>query len=205
MRTNFDAAKKFIAMKRKHDAESLSGPGSFLENAGDSIEFLQAIIKQKNIKTILDLGCGDWNWMSKVDLSGVNYIGWDCDEEMIKSSNEKFGSPSVLFEVKDIVTSEFPKVDLIICRDVLFHIDMNISVPLVQKIKKEKCLFMSTTFKNTERNTNIKQYTDFSNWGFYEINLDIYPFSLLAHEIDSRQEKKIAGRSICLYDFSMER
>ncbi|MBI4414995.1 MAG: SAM-dependent methyltransferase, partial [Candidatus Kerfeldbacteria bacterium] len=40
-----------------------SGSGSLPENTTTYRDFLQKYIKQNNIKSILDLGCGDWQFM----------------------------------------------------------------------------------------------------------------------------------------------
>lgn len=48
-------------MKIKQNNESLSGPGSHINNTNETINLINKTIKKYNIKTILDLGCGDWN------------------------------------------------------------------------------------------------------------------------------------------------
>jgi SAM-dependent methyltransferase len=203
--TNFEAAKKFVEMKREHAQESLSGPGSWLENAGDAIDFINSSINKFNMKTILDLGCGDWNWFKYVALHAVDYIGWDADESMIKENSLNFGQKNIRFYVKDIVTEEFPEVDLIICRDVLFHMKKNLAVKVIEKAKLTCKYFIATSFRDVKLNTGPNRYTNFDNWGYYNINLNIEPFLLAANEIEYIQEKniKVNGKSryICLYEF----
>ena len=41
-----------------------SGDGSFIENNNYLIDWLQAFIQKNNIKNIVDVGCGDLQWMS---------------------------------------------------------------------------------------------------------------------------------------------
>ena len=55
--------------------ESISGPGSEISNTKAVVKFLNNFIKEQNIKSILDIPCGDFNWMQTVDLSGIKYIG----------------------------------------------------------------------------------------------------------------------------------
>jgi len=74
METNFLAAKQFVDMKIKHNKESISGGGSHLANTLETVELINQTIKEYQIKSILDLGCGDWNWFRKINLDGVNYI-----------------------------------------------------------------------------------------------------------------------------------
>lgn len=76
MITNFYAAKQFIKNSRESNAhESISGPGSSVLNTVEIRDLLQDVIINYNIKSILDLGCGDWNWFQLINLSGVQYEG----------------------------------------------------------------------------------------------------------------------------------
>jgi len=59
LNTNFNSAKKYITMKRKHNNESLSGPGSHIKNISETTKLINNVIKKYNITSILDLGCGD--------------------------------------------------------------------------------------------------------------------------------------------------
>lgn len=187
-------------MKRQHKEESLSGPGSHLKNTQEVISFINTIISRHNITSILDLGCGDWNWFKHVNLNGASYEGWDCDDDMVSMLNEKYGNDKVCFKVKDISTELFEKVDLIICRDVLFHIETDIGASIVERCKLSSKYFLSTTFKNVTKNTSIKKYTQFDNWGYYKINLDIEPFGLEPYEIDTVYEPAMK-RNFSLYQW----
>lgn len=206
MKTNFKSAKEYIKLKKKEGSESLCGSGSHMSNASDVIDFIQKTIDKHNIKSILDLGCGDWNWFKEINFSkNINYIGWDCDKEMIESNEQKYGSDKIKFEEKDIVTSVFPKVDLIICRDVLFHLEEELSLKIISKTKDKCKYFISTSYLSVDKNTNIKPYIPISGWGFYQINLNINPFNLDHYQIDEQEEQRIKSngqqRSVCLYKF----
>ena len=49
--------------------ESRSGPGSTEKQTRRIREALPTILNNFGIKSMLDLPCGDWNWMKDVDLS----------------------------------------------------------------------------------------------------------------------------------------
>ena len=203
--SNFTAAKQFVAMKRDHGQESLSGPGSWLCNTSESVEFINETIADYGVSSILDLGCGDWNWFSRVNLDGVTYQGWDADESMVADVSARHGGPSVTFAVKDIVLEDYPAVDLIVCRDVLFHMMPAVALAVLEKIQRSGALLIATSFRDAPRNEKPVQYTTFENWGYYDINLNIAPFNLLNREIAWREEKSNGNprnsRFICLYDF----
>ena len=201
MDTNFDAAKKFSDWgwqgKLKGKRKIASGPGSSNELTSKTKQIILETIKDHNVKSILDLGCGDWTWMSKIrnKFSEVSYEGWDASENMVKCLNDRYSNENTKFRVKDIVTSEFPDVDLIICRDVLFHLDKKLSKHVTDKTKN--CLFISTSYNNQQTNNNIGKYNHIENWGFYKINLRISPFNLDTRELKTYHE--FDGRYISLY------
>ena len=53
--------------------ETYSGPGSLLKNTNNLIEGLSLFIKEYNIKSIIDVPCGDFNYMKEINLDNVNY------------------------------------------------------------------------------------------------------------------------------------
>ena len=206
-KSNFESAKKFVEMKRRHNEESLSGPGSWIAVTGDAVNFIDYVIKKYNIKSILDLGCGDWNWFNKVDLSNCSYIGWDADELMIGDNQSEYGAENISFFVKDIFNNEYPPVDLIICRDVLFHVELELSTKLINNVKQKSKFFLSTCHRNINHNSGIKKYCNIEGWGFFDINLNTTPFNLLDREIEYQHESKLPRRGpplrryLSLYDF----
>ena len=46
------------------------------------------MIRKYSITSILDLGCGDNTWMSRVDLTGVHYRGVDISPYLIRTLAE---------------------------------------------------------------------------------------------------------------------
>src|SRR5215204_4989513 len=57
--------------------ESLSGDGSTLEATEQLREALPDALRELNVSTFLDVPCGDWNWMSSLELPIDRYIGGD--------------------------------------------------------------------------------------------------------------------------------
>src|SRR5690348_10569339 len=55
------------------DGESVSGTGSKIDQTRTISTCLPEIFRRYNIQHLLDIPCGDFNWMSSVDLSSVQY------------------------------------------------------------------------------------------------------------------------------------
>ena len=66
--------------------ESLSGPGSDYEQTKFLVPELEIMLNDLNIKSMLDIPCGDFNWMKNVDLSLINYHGADIVDNVIISN-----------------------------------------------------------------------------------------------------------------------
>lgn len=118
-----DQAASWGVMREKWAGnESVNGPGSTMELTKAVRAELPRIFSQYGIKTMLDVPCGDWAWFQHVDLSGVNYMGWDVVPELIES-NQQYERQNVRFVcVNALTVDRFPKVDLILMRDFLFHL-----------------------------------------------------------------------------------
>lgn len=200
MKTNFRSAQEYIKMKRSHGEESLCGSGSWKRQAGDAREFIQDKIIEHQYESILDLGCGDWNWMEEIDFQGAQYLGIDCDEQMIQDNSRKYGSEQIRFQVGDIFSIDLPEVDLVICRDVLFHVRQELSSSLIEKLKTRNRLhFISTSFNQEKKNQEPRKYCKLEGWGYYRINLLTEPFNLKEKLVDTREEKTSQGRSVNLF------
>jgi len=212
-KSNFAAARAFVEFglqqKEAGKRESASGPGSSLVTAEPCLKLLNEIVPEFGIKSILDLGCGDWNWMQNAAWRSdptVRYEGWEAHEALVETLNTSFGNERTTFRVGDLTTENFPKVDLIICRDVFFHLPLHISEGVVKRIQANRGLFLSTSFLDEDSNTGIgRAYLKIQNWGFYRINLDIAPFDIKSRRIRTVVEPKGVhmgkARSVCLYDF----
>ncbi|WLI88051.1 class I SAM-dependent methyltransferase [Massilia sp. R2A-15] len=106
-----------------HSNESASGAGSTLEYTENLRKELPKLFASLSIKTVFDAPCGDFNWMQhllpRVD---VEYIGGDIVRPMIESHSEKYKNDKVSFIHINLIEDSFPKADLMICRDCLFHL-----------------------------------------------------------------------------------
>jgi SAM-dependent methyltransferase len=101
-----------------------SGAGSHVAATEPYREILGALLRGRDITSVVDAGCGDWQFSHLVDWSGQRYVGVDIVPEVIAADRDAFGSERVEFVVGDIRTAALPKADLLICKDVLQHWDV---------------------------------------------------------------------------------
>jgi hypothetical protein len=165
----------FTRIKNKNlwgSRESVSGPGSDIEQTKTLVMELPELFKSNGIKTILDIPCGDFNWMRKVDLSAIDYIGADIVDELISENTKKYNSCNKKFVSLNIITDVLPKQDLIFTRDCFVHLSYNDIKKAVKNIKTSGCKYLfTTTFINHHNNHDIV------TGGWRPINLQDEPFN----------------------------
>lgn len=96
-----------------------SGPGSKPEFTEPYRKFLEDFISQREIESVLDLGCGDLEIMSRVNLHGATYLGIDVIAARVAANASKH--PELPCVWHDLTTYQLPPADLIICKDVIQH------------------------------------------------------------------------------------
>lgn len=161
--------------------ESRSGAGSTLLATEDIRKKLPQIIKELNGVLLLDIGCGDYNWMNQVELP-CSYIGVDIVEDIIEENTKKFANERVSFQKINAIEDPIPKgCDIILCREVLFHLSYEDGLKLIENVVKSGAKYLiATSDKEVNENMNI--------WSgeFRNINLRLppYNFSELKNEIN---------------------
>lgn len=54
-----------------------SGSGSNENLCKGYVQFLQQFFQRNNIKSIVDIGCGDWQFSKNINFDGILYKGYD--------------------------------------------------------------------------------------------------------------------------------
>jgi len=153
-------------------AESVSGAGSELKATSVIRAELPVIFKKFHIDSMLDIPCGDFNWMKNTNKSTIKYIGADIVEDLIEKNKETY--PDVDFRVLDLTTSDLPKVDLIFVRDCLGHLNNDNVLRAIENMKRSGSKYLlATSFTRSVDNNEIQD-------GFWKaINLLVHPFNLV--------------------------
>jgi SAM-dependent methyltransferase len=101
-----------------------SGEGSIPSRTRRYVALLQRFIREGAIRSVVDLGCGDWSFSQYIDWLGlgVDYTGIDIVPELIASLNARFARPGVRFIQGNFLNCELPKADLAVSKEVLQHL-----------------------------------------------------------------------------------
>ena len=99
-----------------------SGSGSNENLCQGYVAFLQEFFKTYHIKSIVDAGCGDWQFSKNIDFSGITYQGFDVASFVINANTPRYSKDNISFHLYDGDFSKLPSADLLICKDVLQHL-----------------------------------------------------------------------------------
>lgn len=157
-----------------NDPKSRSGTGSNLNQTKVIRKNLPILLKQFNIKTLLDIPCGDFYWMNDIkpelEKNLNSYIGADLIDELIKENISKYSDSVFKFRTLDILKSNLPVADAVLCRDCLVHFSYADILKALVNIKKSKSAYLLTTTFPEKKNRNIVS----GNWA--PVNLRKFPF-----------------------------
>jgi SAM-dependent methyltransferase len=175
MRNMFRSKKDiFDEMYKKRgwgNEETLSGTGSTVKNTEKLVRLLPTIFSQYKIDSVLDIPCGDFNWMKEVEMGGIKYYGADIVEALIERNKKLYTKNAYSFFVADVTTSVLPNVDFILCRDCLVHLSYKDIFAALRNIRDSHTKYLLTTTFPGHQNVNIVT----GNWR--PINLGASPFN----------------------------
>lgn len=144
--------------------ESKSGLGSTLNWSKCFRDSLTEIIKTKDIKSILDCSCGDWNWMRMISDELPEYIGLDCVQEIIDNNQKKFSTDNIRFICSDM--NSYMKAlnekhfDLVIIRHTLEHLPLAYAIDSVRLSKKISKYSFITSYSEEIQNRDLNFPTE---------------------------------------------
>ena len=156
-----------------NDAESVSGPGSTLEETEPIRRALPTMLAELGAASLLDLPCGDFHWMQHTDLSGIDYIGGDLVGELIERNQAQYARDRVSFCKIDLVQDKLPQVNAVLCRDCLVHLSFTDAHAALANVARSGARWLLTTsFPRVTRNDDIVT----GQWR--PLNLMLPPFNL---------------------------
>jgi SAM-dependent methyltransferase len=102
--------------------ELCSGSGAAEEYAGPYAEAIRRFVESHGIRTVVDLGCGDFSVGRLIATKRVRYIGVDIVDEVVRRNRDRYGAEGVEFVCLDMTKDELPPGDLCLVRQVLQHL-----------------------------------------------------------------------------------
>ena len=154
--------------------ETRSGPSSTLSRTESLRTTLPELFTHLGIKSILDCGCGDWNWMKTVDLSNISsYIGVDIVNPLLTTLQASYSTPTIVFEKLDVLHDPPETADLWFARDLLCLYTPKEYLLFFQNFIKSNSKYLAITSIQTD-----DPYTEYAIGGWQPVSLLNEPFEL---------------------------
>jgi SAM-dependent methyltransferase len=172
------AARRFVFddfyRRNKWEGQtSLSGTGSDPAQTALIEAELAVLLREIGVRQLLDVPCGDFAWMQRIDLGGIDYVGGDIVAPLIEANRRRYRRPGVEFHVIDLVGGPLPAADLLLCRDCLVHLPLADAVRALRAVADADIdHVLLTTFAGRAANTDVPV----GKWR--PLNLEKPPFNL---------------------------
>lgn len=123
-----DNAAIFDAIYRDHmwgegDTSGLhSGSGSYDPSVPAYVDLVQSIIARENVRSIVEIGCGDFAIGRQYAYGVEQYLGVDVAASVIAHNRKDHERDGVAFRHADAARDDLPPHDLCLIRQVLQHL-----------------------------------------------------------------------------------
>jgi hypothetical protein len=195
----------FTKIYKKNDWGCGSGSGSKIENTIKYNKCIIDFIKNNNINTITDIGCGDWqsSYLIYKEFDNIDYLGLDCVDFIIQKNKKKH--PKYNFCTLDIFNNIelIRDSDLYIIKDVLQHWKLKDIYHFLDKLILKNFKFIIITNGSNQDCDDL----DIDNIGnFRGLNVNFLPLKkynaelLLEYFGDETKHICIIKKDTCLID-----
>jgi len=164
-----------------------SGEGSKPEIAQPYMEFLQNFLREKNIQSVVDVGCGDWQFSQLIEWGNVKYLGLDVVPEVIEENQRQFGSEDISFQVFDATREALPPADLLLIKDVLQHWPNAAIQNFLPNLKKYRYALITN---DADERTNV----DISFGEHRAVDITLPPFNVSAQPVLEYSGIDVSGK-----------
>lgn len=172
-------------------AETRSGSGATLEQTLVVRRELERLFAELGVRTLVDAGCGELNWMSRISEKLDLYLGFDVVEDLVAELRKRFEARKThLFNTAEITQHVLPRADAILCRDVLTHLPHAMVSEALQNFRKSGSRYLIATTFPRGRNDAIR----IGAW--QAMDLCAEPFRLPAPRLLINEELKNSVKSL---------
>ena len=166
---------------------------------------LRELLEEWKITSLLDAGCGDANLFRALvkeenfQNRALTYMGYECVPDLTLSNTAFFRdqnkgfNPS--FKTVDVVTEPLPKVDLILCRDVVHYLPNSFIAKFLENCRRSGSKYLLVTH-NIYSESSANSETDVGV--FRPVNLTQKPFGWTAPAFT--MDEDVFGKQLALFE-----
>ena len=165
-----------------------SGPGSEPSYTEGYRAFLATFLRENDVRSVLDLGCGNWCSTRLIDWTGIDYLGVDFIHKIVARNRRLYGAANIKFAQGDVRSFEIPSVDLVISKDVLQHWTTTDVAAFLERLHASEVKM--ALLVNCANDDGQLRNRDIAIGDFRPIHLNEPPFSSQFEEVYAFHTKK---------------
>ncbi|HLY06463.1 MAG TPA: methyltransferase [Rhizomicrobium sp.] len=158
-----------------------SGEGSLALHVRPYVEFLERFLRRKRVGSVVDFGCGDWQFSQMIPWGNIEYRGFDIVPAVVAANRARFQTPRISFHEIGSDHSALPPADLLIVKDVLQHWSDETVVRFLPLLSRYRYALI-TNCVNPEGPTENLPIAD---GDFRYVDIRLSPFHVDAREVFS--------------------
>lgn len=166
-----DVASAFEAVYNEDRWSNGSGPGSLPSSTIEYRSFLERFIQENEVRTVTDLGCGDWQFSRYINWSSVRYTGLDVVQSLIDENNRRYAADNISFQLSRNFDS-LPGGDLLIAKEMLQHLPNKLIAAYLEVISQRYKFALLTNSIAPGSGVN----SDIEAGGYRPLRLEAAPF-----------------------------
>lgn len=151
-----------------------SGLGSTEANTRPYREFLHNFLRANAVRSVVDLGCGDWQFSQLIDWKGIDYTGIDVSKVVLENT-KAHAKPGIAFQEMNALSGELPRGELLLCKDVLQHWSNADILALIPKLAAYRYVLVTNGFLPAAK---ARTNTDISAGRWRPVDLARPPFNV---------------------------
>lgn len=158
--------------KRRYMSGENSGAGSYAKFAEFKAEIINSFVKENNVKSIIEYGCGDGNQLRLSEYPA--YTGFDVSQDAINICMNIF-SEDVTKDFKLMDDYDGRKAELCLSLDVIYHlIEDEVFVIYMDRLFDSSTRFVIIYSSNTDKQAKLQKphvkHRKFTKWVEQEKN-----------------------------------
>lgn len=167
----------FTDVYGRDDWDGGSGRGSTPENTVEYRKVIEEFLRTHEITSVVDIGCGDWQFSRLIDWGNISYVGIDTVPAVVEANRRRFG-PRFEFECIDVTRDALPHGDLVIMKDVLQHWPNDTIRSFLPRLDQYRyAILTNCAYASPELNKDVAMT------GYRPIDLRLVPFNYASEEL----------------------
>ena len=171
--------QRFEQIYETNEWQHGSGEGSLPIHTRSYVAFLERFLVERGIRSVVEMGCGDWQFSKDVRWGVASYRGFDVVRSVIASNQAQHARDGVEFQLYSGNPAELPAADLLIVKDVLQHLSDRAVAEFLPHLPRFKYALLT----NCVNPRGLTVNRDIVDGDFRYLDLRLSPFHLAATEV----------------------